>query len=806
MASYGVPTSFGFMDRYAGMGVGGEERELRLERSRVGLESDRLSLENQRVQHERNKLGLESDRMALESQRIGLDETKYQDQRRRKGRSVFGRAWSDVEKDSDGTATAAGTALGYSNVTAEIKFLVKDGKLREAANLYRTRLIDPRDSFRAGWQELSTAAAENDKDAALRDCAFNMLERKFDETQVVMANGRETTIGGLFARDQYKDFLAEDLRRERFSPGFIARYDSDDQFTRDTFRGIADPVLNMYADRKSLFEASRMAGGTSDMPSLGTVSEFGTYLDRNFDDLRADLGDAGLSRLVQDAKDLRIKNGTYEDSFEFVRAFANNRKTDDADADMSLAVQDGIKAYDWIQKLAAGPDGSVSPDAARTMSKFARWAVESGVSDFDNDDVRRRFMELANLTATLSRLDVPVFSYASAAGAKFRKSVGQSLLAAQFNADLPRDNYARKLGDLVTRAIPLLTAGTTAANEQVAKADPRVGRGELAAVARATTGRPALDNALARMLGTFVDQAVADMSVNDGTETADALARAMADQGVRARWAQDVSATMSLTPDTARVVVDEFAREMSEGGGLRAGNLAGVLTRIAKMEPLNPAERRAKTEVERWLHAEEMGNTLYADRKAAAVEHILRTSPGATRQQAEAAAQSALQKDYDHFVAGHGRGTALDTLANTGVGFVQRRDPGTGYPVARLEDGKNVIVVPRGQMGKVEASLKEAYKGDDAAYRVALGGFVEEGSPTLRSAVPMIDARAMDLRKYSAAQLSVGNVMLPGIEPGLIETDRNAFYQLHGVWRQLYEAQIKGAGKHLSRDASNPEE
>ena len=785
MASYGIPTSFGFMERYAGMGAGGEERDIKLERSRLGLESDRIALDTQRLNYD--------------TARMQNEETQYKVGKAKASRSALQSSLKELDDDPDGTQTAAGTALNYVNAVAEIDSLVKRDELEKAAEVYQTKLAAPASAFRKEYQRLAATKPEDEFEKSLQTSAQEMFSSKFDRKEVTMLDGTVSSIGALFGQGQYKELRANKLRRESFDDGFIAKYNSDDQFTRETFRSVADPVLSMFTDKRSMLDVTNMAGGQKDTLPLGSVSLYGTYLARNFDDMREELGDAGLSRLVQDAKDLRIRNGTYEDAAEFVRDFAANRRDRDAGADMALAVQDGLKAFDWIQKLAAGSDGSVSPDGARTMSKYARWAAEAGVTDFDNDDVRRRFEEMAQLTATLSRLDVPVFSLASNAGVEFRKSAGQAVAAAQYGTEPPGNNYFRRVGDFMTRAIPLLTGGTAPANEQVAKADPRVGRGELAAVARATTGRPVLDNALARMLGTLANAGVEAMSRDEGLDSSAALLRAVSDQRVRDQWARDLSATSSFSSGTSAFVINEYVKGLGGPDGLRASSLSDAIVRVAQLPSTSYATRRASDEARRWLASEEMGERLYRDRKDEVVASLLRRVPGMTRQQADAAVQSALTKDLEHLKAGHAEGSALDTLGYIGVGYSQVRDS-HGYPVIRDAEGENRIVVPNGQWERFEGWLKGAFP-DKKAREAELARYVKEADAVkLVGATPLLQAGSMDLRRYSAVPLQFGNVRLPGIPAGLVESDPTAFDNLHSVWRQMYEAQVKGLADRLRKD------
>lgn len=789
MASYGIPTSFGFMERYAGMGSGGEEHDIKLERNRLGLESDRIALDTQRLNYD--------------TARMQNEEAQYKVGKAKASRSALQSALAELDDDPDGTETAAGTALNYPSVLAEISSLVSRDELEEAAEKYQSRLAGPVKRFRGDYKRLGATEPSGDRDgleSSLQKGALSMFRSEFDKHEVTLLDGSKALLGWLFGQNKYKELRANKLRRESFDDGFIAKYNSDDQFTRETFRSVADPVLSMFTDKRSMLDVTNMAGGQKDMLPLGSVSLYGTYLARNFDDMREELGDAGLSRLVQDAKDLRIRNGTYEDAAEFVRDFAANRRNRDAGADMALAVQDGLKAFDWIQKLAAGSDGSVSPDGARTMSKYARWATEAGVTDFDNDDVRRRFEEMAQLTATLSRLDVPVFSLASNAGVEFRKSAGQAVAAAQYGTEPPGNNYFRRVGDFMTRAIPLLTGGTAPANEQVAKADPRVGRGELAAVARATTGRPVLDNALARMLGTLANAGVEAMSRDEGLDSSAALLRAVSDQRVRDQWTRDLSATSSFSSGTSALIIDEYARGMGGPDGLRASSLSDAIARVAQLPSTSYATRRAADEARRWLAAEEMGERLYRDRKDAVVASLLRRVPGMTRQQADAAVQAALTKDLEHLKAGHAESSALDTLGYIGVGYAQMRDPNFGFPVVRFSDGSNRIVVPDGQWARFEAWAKEQFP-DKKMRATELANYVKESDrKALAAASPILEARPMDLRRYSANAVQFGNLRLPEIPEGLVETDPSLFDNLHSVWGQLYRAQVKGFAERLAKE------
>lgn len=792
MASYTSPTSFGFMERYAGMG-GTERDELSLERARLGVESMRRSAAREDITDETAKLNLEAARMNVE-------DARERRQRRDSSRDVFAAAMRDLKSDRTGENTATGAAMRAVSAEASMKRYVEANNLPAAFQVYRDELDGPAVKWFDDYGRTSASKPEDELQKTIQTTAQYMATRGFDSAELKLPDGRVFTAKKLFQDGEtWKSVMRPTLLAKHFTSPVRDMYDSEDDFEREVMRSIVDPAVTL--DKAGFPQASP-----------DQRNRFGDFLAQNMKKYRETLGDDGVLKLVSYAVDRRLGEGTAEDALRSVydsvseqvaKERQNGRGGQELENLKSSLVGNAIALHEQVLRIGAGKDGKVDPAVARGLSKAMRWAADGGVTDFSDPAVADSMRDFASYTARLDRLRVPFFSESWKAGAPLRKAMATWFAAAKNGVPVPEGNMFRAAAGCLDTTVGLLSGGMRA-DPRRASNDPREGRGEAWAVFGGTTGSAGIDSALVNMAGTLQRDYVAPaLGAGSASEPVNPLAvhmSALTDPGLYDKWADDISAATSMSPEAAKVVAMRFGASMMNRGGLVRGNLLATFVDVAKSSPRNRAEAVARAEVQRWLAGEGLGEQMFKDRDNALRRHLMDPVVGlGLKTEAQVAAYLAdlHQKELEAVKSGVGLGVAYDAAESVGTYYDQAATNVYGVMLKKvyLPDGKMVSVVPKSAVPML--SKQPDFPGS----LTPESGYVEEGSADLKGAVPVMEPRRADLRSVSLPAIRYGSVELPAVPAGLWSMDPDLFRTYMGHRRSLYLDALKGTGQGVAKSA-----
>lgn len=794
MASYTSPTSFGFMEKYAGMG-GTERDELALERARLGVDSMRRSAAREDITDETAELNLE--------------EARERRQRRDSSRDAFAAATRDLKADRSGTETAAGAAMRVSTARAAMIRYAKAGNLPAAFKTYRDSLAGPAERWTDEYERLGTSEPKDSLQRNLQIGSQQMLSREFDDDVLELPGGQTKTAKELFQDGEtWKTALRPTLLAKHFTSPVQNMYSSEDDFDREIIRSIVDPAITLNKEgvpQASAFQRNR----------------FGDFLAKNMKKYREVLGDDGVLHLVAYATDRRIGEGTAIDACQSVfdavseqvaRERQNGRGGEELENMKSSLVGNAISLHEQVLRLGAGKDGTVAPEFSRGMSKAMRWAADAGVTDFSDPAVADSMRDFASYMTRLDRLDVPFLSEAWKAGASVRKAAAAYFASAKHGTPVPEGNLFKTASDCLDMTLGLLSGGMAPANVREVGNDPREGRGECLAVFGGTTGSGGMDSALVKMARTLQrDYIVPALGKGTATAPVDPLSvhrEALADPGLYDRWARDISMATGLSAPAARFVAERFAKTAANRGGLSRGSLPDAFVATAKLVPESREEAVASAEVQRWLAGEGLGERLFRDRDAALTRHLMDPVVGLglkTRDQVSSYLTDLHQKELEAVKSGVGFGAAYAAAESVGTYYDQAVTNiyGTMCRKAYLPDGKMVTIVPK---SAVPALRRQP---DFPSSLTPESGFVEEGSPDLKGAIPVMEPRRADLRSVSLPAVRFGSVELPAVPPGLWSSNPELFRTYMQHRRMLYLDALKGAGQAVAKsvkESAEPDE
>lgn len=791
MASYTSPTSFGFMEKYAGMG-GTERDELSLERARLGVESMRRSAAREDITDETAELN-------LESARLNVEEARERRQRRDSSRDAFAAATRDLKADRSGTETAAGAAMRVSTARAAMIRYAKAGNLPAAFKTYRDSLAGPAERWTDEYERLGTSEPKDPLQRNLQIGSQQMLSREFDDDVIELPGGQTKTAKELFQDGEtWKTALRPTLLAKHFTSPVQNMYNSEDDFDREVIRSIVDPAVTL--DKEGVPQASAFQR-----------NRFGDFIAKNMEKYREVLGDDGVLHLVTYATDRRIGEGTAIDACQSVfdavseqvaRERQNGMGGEELENMKSSLVGNAISLHEQILRIGAGKDGKVDPAVARGLSKAMRWAADGGVTDFSDPAVADSMRDFASYTARFDRLRVPFYSESWKAGAPLRRAAATWFAAAKNGVSVPEGNMFQSATNCLDATVGLLSGGMQSLPRR-AGGDPREGRGEAWAVFGGTTGSAGMDSALEKMAGTlqrdYVMPALAEGSATDPVNPLAVHREALSDPGLYDKWARDISVATSMAPRAAKVLAARFGASMMNGEGLVRGDLLATAVDVAKSVPRNRDEAIARAEVQRWLAGEGLGERMFKDRDNALRRHLMDPVVGLglkTEAQVAAYLSDIHQKELEAVKSGVGLGTAYAAAESVGTYYDQAAVNVYGVMCRKvsLPDGHMVHVVPKSAVPYLSRQSDFPGLSPDA-------GYVEEGSLDLKGAVPVLEPRRADLRSVELPAIRYGSVELPAVPAGLWLADPELFRTYMGHRRSLYLDALKGAGQGVKKSA-----
>ena len=778
MASYTTPTSFGFMDRYAGFGEDDAESD------RLDLEQKRLNVEHARRAAAREDESDEYSRLRLEITRNSAEESRRKKKKYDGARSLFNEAFSEMKAAPEGELTPAKAALDYVHSVDSVRNAVKAGDMSKAYALYKSGLDDPERKWSERFFVLGGLQPDDNNELALQTGAANFRKRAFDEEPIKLPDGTVTTLGEQFRDGEtWKTTLGSMFSRHNMSTEVAAAYQSDDPFTRSVMRSIMDPGLMNPRDPSGF---------------LDERNDFGDFMARNMAKYRDMLGDNGVLALVSNATNKHLGDKTYKDMAEVVyRSVEAQRLNGDEtqrvygpSADASVQVRDALSQYEQNIRLATVPGtNKVDAETAQAVSEFMVWGADAGVTNFGDKNVRAAMGSLTSFYNVCTQLNIPLFAQTYTAGADIRRASGTVLAAAQNGTLVPEDNFFVDASNGISLSLNFLSGGT-----QPARASRPGDRLQgFAGVAGATTGNALVDSALLKMAGTLVGDYMLPAAANRSGDPRTVLMSALSDGELREKWAKTVGISLSLSPATARTVVDKYIADAMGETGVHKANLLDTISRLAdpKAKVGSAEEDAAQAELQRFLQAESLGDQMFADQDVELTRHLMDPVVGLglkSMDQVRAYIHNVNRKEAEHVRLGTGVGSAHDAAMNVGTYYDQARNTLPGGVVAgrvMLPDGSAVYVVPRA--GKDVVSKQPGFKGFGAQY-----GLVLEGDRSLKDAIPVLTPQRADLRRVSLGSLLVGAMQLPAVPAGLWSQDPDAFRKAMAERKALYDAVTKG--------------
>lgn len=677
---------------------------------------------------------------------------------------VFGEANAQLREDKTGDSPAT-IAYGYTRALADITSYVASGDLESAYKVYSTRLLEPAQRFHNEFIDFGTAAPRTKNEAAIQTGAQEISLGNYDQHQIALPGGAQTTVGALFRDGKtYKRFQKDTVLQKNFSEATVSGYNSEDSFKRGVFESIVDPVLR---DTNHQYRLQH--------------SRLGHYVAQNYDDLLASFGRDGLRLVINDAVDRRVKNGTDLDRIRSLKAIVDAQAG--SDSDRYWLVENGISQLDRsVSASTTVPNGSAtSPSAERLAAKEMTWALTDpryqGVSvNFDDDDVRAQMSELNTFFATAEKLRIPFLSDAHAGGAPVRNAVSELIHAANAKGDVSDGNFIRQAQSSLSFCQNLLSGGCAPSSSKPS-VDP-ASDDNPASVFGSTTGSDLLDSARKSMLKTLwgdivvpsqargkrSDIAIRDLCRPDSRERAELVSG----------WTRDIAEKTLISPAAAEYLASGLVSEaFGADGTVRAPNLPETMKRLAFDKKLGEENPEVQRELIRWYKAENILAPMLVGAEQEILPYI--TDPyvgqGLKTKEQVAVALGKFRRDCEILAE---RGIPFTHAVNAVKKTCRWLAP-SGRSI--LADGSVATIVPDAKFAKLSPEQRR--------------GAISDRDPRAKGHRPELVQQSGNINEASVEPVSVGGVTTQRIRPGDWEKNENAVRATQMVLRQIFDSNLK---------------
>lgn len=678
-------------------------------------------------------------------------------------RSVFSGAREQIGSRDPGS-TPLGSAFMYATSLASIVTQTNAGKLEDAYAEF-DRLDKQADAFLKNDIAVASTRPNNDFEKSLQMSAQARSQKQYLSQPVELPDGTKTTLGSLFRDGQsYKKFSYDSVMRSSFSREVSDSYHSDDPFRASVFREIVDPVVK---------DPRRKVGGSHEYKTQ--FYDVAEYVNRDFDDMKSELGEKGFHRLVMDVVEKRVSKGVAVEMMDRVRDYVYAQRQADPNADPAELVRKSIGQFDRMCKSISDPSKPIPDDVTRYVSKVMTAVTENsrGAVDFDDDRTRAAMDAVTRTVADFDRLGVKLMPLMDEGRSDVSKSFAEYVESVSSGAGEPESNILTRLGNTFRVTTRMFSAGATPADAPVKMTDPRTGRDNPSVVLGYTTGNDGVDFAVMRMVAAMNRKYLVPM-VSGGLREDLAIQKMFSDHGPELveDWTRSMSTFTGMPKSAARACVETMVRQISEDGGAGLVDPMKTMQSLVFSDDLYKRDPQAAVGLRRWMKSSGVAGKVLADAKSELVSTLMDPDVGMGLQGPQAIA-------------------VANSYVQSAIAMMEAGANGPGW--LKQQAGKGRAFIPTGKFtvpGQVD-DAGQPKQFDVKELEALLRKSGQTPAKFWASVIPAVTMWSGQLNKLSYGAVKAPGVYIPGVSPGQYVNDRAAVAASQRQLKELVERNAK---------------